>query len=242
MKPAILAVPGTLLSPAIFNPLEEALVGTYDLRTVAWMDTPKGQTNDEHYSIPEVAQRIARDISHPVVLVGHSTGGAIVAYLTASYPSLVRGLVLVNTGAHMRRHGDVDALLSKLRNGSTEAYEEVRAAVVARSFATEPPGPALAEFKRYAGTVDRAVVLEVLQSQRDLDLTPFLARVTCPTVVIHGVLDQARSREDAEELAGLVPGSALRWAECGHTPVFEQPGVVAAAVKEMIERSGSCES
>lgn len=236
MKPTIVAFPGTLCSPTIFKPLEEALADSCDFRAVPWMDEPAEQTNDERplYSIPEVAQREARNISHPAVLVGHSTGGAIVAYLAATHPSLVRALVLVNTGAHMRRHGDVDAILAKIRSGGGGA-DEVRAAVVARSFATvgEPP----AEFGRYAGSVGAAVVLEALQSQRDLDLAPFLARVTCPTVVVHGVLDRARSREDAEELAGLVPGSTLRWAECGHTPVFERPEVVAAAVREVIERS-----
>lgn len=77
----------------------------------------------------------------------------------------------------------------------------------------------------------------MLESQRDLDLTPVLPAVTCPAeVVVHGVHDRARSAAEAEELAALLPAATLHWADCGHTPVHEAPGVVADAVRDVVAR------
>ena len=50
-------------------------------------------------------------------MCGHSTGGAIALQLAIRHPDVVAGLVLVDTGAHMRGHGDVDATLERIRTG-----------------------------------------------------------------------------------------------------------------------------
>lgn len=239
MNTTVLAIPGTLCSPAIFKPTAEALADSCDFQAVSWMHEPESErgapTNGEMWSIPAIARREARKIKQPVVLLGHSTGGAIAACLAAENPGLVRALLLANTGAHMRRHGDVNKIIQAVQSGH---IDEVRAAVVTRSFARPLPAEALAELTSYAASVSPQAVLEALQSQRDLDLAPLLGRIRCPTVVVHGVLDRARSREDAEELAGLVPGAAVRWVDCGHTPVFEAPDVVAEVVMELVARLG----
>lgn len=239
MKTTVIAFPGTLCSPAIFRPTEQALADICNFNTISWMDEPENGTdkvsNDSPaHSIQAIADRTARTITHPAILIGHSTGGAIAAYLAATYPHLARGLVLVNTGAHMRRHGDVAALIAALRQEGGK--DDLAAAVLARSFATPPSAAALAEFERYAAGVAPRAVLEALQSQAALDLAPLLAQLRCPMVVVHGVLDCVRSKGDAEELRACVDGAVVRWAECGHSPVYESPQAVAAAVKEVMAR------
>lgn len=238
MKTTVVAFPGTLCSPAVFKPTADALAETCDFQTISWMQKPEETTPKHHktWSIEEIARREARSIKQPVILIGHSTGGAIAAYLAAQNPDLIRALILVNTGAHMRRHGDVNKIIQTVQSGH---IDDVREAVVTRSFASPPPDEALAEFRRYAASVSRQAVLEVLESQRDLDLTPLLAQIRCPTVVVHGVLDKARSRGDAEELADLVPEAEVRWVEdCGHTPVFEAPDAVAGVVRGLVTQLG----
>lgn len=235
MKATVIAFPGTLCSPDVFKPTAEALASTCDFQPISWMREPEGYKPEDRptWSIEAIARREARNIKQPVILLGHSTGGAIAAYLAAENPDLARGLILVNTGAHMRRHGDVNKIIQAVQDGHVD---DIRAAVVMRSFASPLPDEALAAFRSYAASVSPQAVLQALESQRDLDLTPLLARIRCPTVVVHGVLDQARSKGDAEELAGLVPGAVVRWAECGHTPVFEAPDTVSEAVREIVAR------
>lgn len=238
MRTKVVAFPGTLCSSVVFKPTADALAETCEFQTISWMQKPEEPTSEGQvtWSIEEIARREARNIKQPVILIGHSTGGAIAACLAAEMPDLVRALILVNTGAHMRRHGDVNKIIQAIQSGH---IDDVREAVVTRSFAKLPPPEALAEFRRYAASVSSQAVLEVLESQRDLDLTPLLAQIRCPTVVVHGVLDKARSRGDAEELASLVPGAEVRWVEsCGHTPVFEAPDEVAEIVRGLLTRLG----
>ena len=70
------------------------------------------------------------------------------------------------------------------------------------------------------------------------DLTTTLPGVGCPAAVVHGVHDRARSVAEAEELAALLPAATLSWADCGHTPVYEAPDVVAGAVRDVLARIG----
>jgi 3-oxoadipate enol-lactonase len=231
MSTRLVALPGTICSPAVFAPTAELLRGTVEVDAVSWMTEPGPWT------VPDVADGTAHRIETrhdgPVVLVGHSTGGAIAACLAGRRPELVAGLVLVDSGAHMRRHGDVDGIIARFRD---EWGEPIRRAVVERSFAAALPPAVHAELLRYAAGVPQQAAVEVLESQRDLDLTPVLPRVECPAAVVHGVRDRARSTAEAEELASLLPAATLSWADCDHTPVYEAPDVVVAAVRDVLAR------
>jgi pimeloyl-ACP methyl ester carboxylesterase len=106
--------------------------------------------------------------------------------------------------------------------------------VLDRSFAT-PPDPAdREELLVYAAGVPAEAALEVLRSQRDLDLTPRLTQLRCPVTIVHGWLDHARTVEQANELAADIPGARLRLVETGHTPVYEAPDLVAGEVRAML--------
>jgi 3-oxoadipate enol-lactonase len=159
---------------------------------VSWLTQPGP------WDIPSVAQRVARYIEDhgapPVLVCGHSTGGAIALQLAVSRPDLVAGLLLVDTGAHMHGHGDVGAILRRITD---DWGEELRAAVLDRSFRT-PPRPAdRAEFLRWAAP-----------------LPP----------------------EQGRELARSLPQAEFRLVDAGHTPVYETPGTVAAAVCDLLRR------
>jgi 3-oxoadipate enol-lactonase len=229
MAPVLVALPGTLCSPAVFEPLAAALTGEVTVDPVSWLTEPGP------WDIPAVARRVARHIGArgggPVLVCGHSTGGAIALQLAVTQPAAVAGLLLVDTGAHMKGHGDVGAILDRVAAGWGE---ELRAAVLDRSF-HQPLDPGVrADYLRWAARCDPRAVYDVLASQRDLDLTGELTAVTQPAIVVHGRYDRARPPEQGRELAGALPNAEFRLAEAGHTPVYETPEFVAAAVRDLI--------
>ncbi len=230
--PVLVALPGTMCTPAMFEPLARQLAGEVTVDPVSWL------TNPGPWDIPSVAERVADYIDHqwhgPVLVCGHSTGGAIALQLAIRHPDVVAGLVLVDTGAHMRGHGDVDATLERIRTGWGE---ELRAAVLDRSFLVPLAPEVRQEFLAWAAAVDQRAVYDVLTSQRDLDLTGELEHITQLAIVVHGRHDRARPPEQGQELATALPDAEFLIVEdAGHTPVYERPYTVAAAVRDVLGR------
>jgi pimeloyl-ACP methyl ester carboxylesterase len=177
-----------------------------------------------------VARYIGQAYDRPVLVCGHSTGGAIALQLAATRPETVLGLVLADTGAHMRGHGDVDAILGRIRDSWGE---ELRAAVLDRSFHAPLTQQARAELLAWAAPLSQQAVHNVLASQRDLDLP----RITQPAIVLHGRHDRARHPDQGRDLAAALPNAEFRLLDVGHTPVYEDPGAVADAVRDVVSRA-----
>jgi pimeloyl-ACP methyl ester carboxylesterase len=91
----LVALPGTLCSPAVFEPLAAELAGAAAVHPVAWLTEPGPG------DIPAVAARAAAFIegrwARPLLVCGHSAGGAIALRLAVSHPGTVAGLLLVDT-------------------------------------------------------------------------------------------------------------------------------------------------
>ncbi|MDN5916912.1 MAG: alpha/beta hydrolase [Pseudonocardia sp.] len=228
--PTMVALPGTLCSPAVFDALAQRLAGRVRLDPISWM------TEDGPWTVPAVAERRAArlDPDRPVLVLGHSTGGAIALQLAVSHPERVAGLLLVGTGAHMRGHGDVDAIIDRVER---EWGPELHDAVLRRSFATPPSAGFEHVLRDYAARVPRQAALDVLRSQRDLDLSSELGRLRMPAVVLHGTHDPTRTLDQARELASALPDGELRVVPAGHTPVHETPDQAAAAVLDLCARA-----
>jgi 3-oxoadipate enol-lactonase len=231
--PVLVALPGTLCPPAVFGPLAAALAGEVAVDPVSWL------TEAGPWDIPAVAARVARHITRrwgrPVLVCGHSTGGAIALQLAVTEPDAVAGLLLVDTGAHMKGHGDVDTILERIRTGWSE---ELLAAVLDRSFHQPLDPPVRAGYLAWAAACQPRAAYGVLASQRDLDLTSRLEGIGQPTIVVHGQYDRARPPDQGRELAAALPGAEFRLADAGHTPVYETPEFVATAVRDLVARVG----
>lgn len=234
--PLVIGIPGTLCDPRVFAPLAELLP---DVRfdAVSWM------TETGPWDIETVASRVASRITaggaDRAVIVGHSTGGAIAQQLGLAHPDVVAGLVLVDTGANMHHHGDVEAILETIRTNWSPALAE---SILDRSFARPLLEADRRAFLEYAASVERQAALDVLSSQHVLDFAPRLAVFGgVPVEVVHGRLDPVRTVAQAEAFArGIGPsGARLTVVESGHTPVFEAPRAVAAVVRRVLDASRS---
>ncbi len=233
-QPVMIALPGTMCSPAVFEPLARALAGEVVVDPFSWLTQPGP------WDIPAIAERVSDHIDarwgRTVLVCGHSTGGAIALQVAIRRPTAALGLVLVDTGAHMRGHGDVGAILDRIQ---LEWGDQLRAAVLDRSFRSPLAPEVRAGFLEWAATLSQQAVYDVLASQRDLDLTSQLGGLRQPAVVVHGLHDRARPPEQGRELAQSLPNAELVLVDAGHTPVYETPDAVAACVRDVLKRAGN---
>ena len=237
VPPRIVALPGTLCPPGVLDRLVAELGADADVHVVDWL------AEDGAFDLESIAERLAErlsadaagrdgDAAGPVVVLGHSTGGAIALRLALDHPELLAGLVLVDTGSDMRRHGDVRSIIDRVRTGWGP---ELRASVLDRSFAA-PLDPVLRrEWLAATSAVPMRAVHEVLTSQAALDMTAELGTIALPTVVVHGEHDRSRSIEDARQLADGIAGARLVVLPTGHTPMHEAPAAVADVVRSLLD-------
>jgi pimeloyl-ACP methyl ester carboxylesterase len=237
VTPRVVAVPGTLCTPRLYQPLAHRMRGAARMSAYDWMTRPGP------WDIPYVAGRMLTDITArtrpgdgPLVLVGHSTGGAIAlqaAILAARRGVPVAGLLIMNSGANTAGHGDIDALIDVFQADKRRGW---RAVGGRRSFARMPGPVTRLRMEAYAGRVPTEAVVGVLASQRDLDLAPHLPAITCPVTVLHGLLDTARTPDHARAIAEGVHDGEVRWIRTGHTPMVEAPGAAADALHSLLAR------
>ena len=179
-------------------------------------------------------------------VVGLSLGGAVAQELALAHPERVRSLALLGTFAAQgpRSRGLLQAWralfpLAHERPDLREAWERqayawlfterfwqgeanVRAAL---RFAAGQPLQPVAGFQ---GQVDAALAH---------DTRARLSRITAPTAVIHGALDQLAPLSGGQELASLIPGAELVVVpDVGHAVNLEGQRIVHAALRKLWER------
>jgi pimeloyl-ACP methyl ester carboxylesterase len=222
----IIALPGTLCSPRIFDRLIDEI--DIAVEAISWMTMPGP------WDLASLAARVAEQIRSgggPAVVIGHSTGGAIALQLALDHPDVVTALVLLGTGQNMHGHGDVDAIIDAMEQSWGP---DLFRAVLARSFA-EPIDAAAAEelFLDYASRLDARPAIEVLRSQRATDFHEQLGRIAVPCVVLHGRHDPTRTVAQAHEFAADL-GAPLHLLACGHSAMFELPQETAAILRPLL--------
>jgi pimeloyl-ACP methyl ester carboxylesterase len=166
----------------------------------------------------------------PCVLVGRALGGAVAVAVALAHPTLVRALVLVATPT---RFAIPPTTLDTWRD-------------VTMGRATQPFSPAL-----FSPKVDMAVMRECFMEQvktdprarytdllacQGLDLTPRLAQVRVPTLVITGRDDHFAPPDAAEDVQRRIAGAQLAVIDsAGHMLSSEQPEAFNHAVEAFVE-------
>jgi len=190
----------------------------------------------------------AHDVERAVV-VGHSFGGAVAAWLAAEYPSRVRGLVLVAPAANVESLYLLDHVLAAPTVGpalSTAALAGPGVALAVGGF-RRSVGRRLALDERYLLQVGaflrrpatwRAFITEQRALLAELPLLePRLSDIDVQTVVIIGSADIIVPPASARLLAGQIPGAQLEVIELGgHLLPLRHAQRVASVAVALAER------
>ncbi|WP_322007622.1 alpha/beta fold hydrolase [Paraburkholderia tropica] len=219
---------------------QSARLSGLNAKALAWLEDEGG------FDLFSIAKRIVEAIAGEgdVMLVGHSLGTplAVLAALTGAQRKdvLVRGLVLSNSGANTRGHGDAGAIVRRIK---AEWAEPMWDAFVGRCFYTTPAEPLLNEIRRYPARLQSLAVADAIQSQIEIDLLPLLGGLPdLPVAVVHGQYDVARTLAHAEELAGAIKGASLHVLPTGHTSCAEEARefaeIMRRVAESVIRRSG----
>jgi pimeloyl-ACP methyl ester carboxylesterase len=164
----------------------------------------------------------------PVVLGGHSLGGAIAQAVALDEPELLRGLVLVGTGARLKV---LPELFEILERDYAQAINSMTEYAWSRSSPAE-----LKELGRKTMGATRPVVTRCDLTACDrFDVMDRLDEIRQPALVIVGEEDRLTPPKYAEFLARKITGARLvRIAHAGHFVPLEQPGEVNRAICDFL--------
>jgi pimeloyl-ACP methyl ester carboxylesterase len=227
-RTTLLCIPGTYCSPEVFDYIDENAFPELQIVPVSWMTSPGP------WDIPTLGRRVAALLHErnlgPALIAGHSTGGPIALAAALADPTLVAGLVLIDTGANTQGHGDIERFIKIIEQGPDSAFFQQ---LLRRSFHRQPDAALIERMIAYATSVPREAALQVLTSQVALDLVDALPTLSMPVMIVHGRYDQARPLAHAELLAERLPHAELRLLDTGHTPMVEAPDAFAQAVRDL---------
>lgn len=181
-----------------------------------------------------------------VHVLGVSFGAEVGLLLAALHPARVRTLAVVAAADRsppgMREDARaLQALAREVLAGGdpTPFHEAVIRGVYSAAFRAARPEVLAARTARsvalprswYAG------LLGILAAIEEFDLTPWLGRIDCPTLVVHAAADGVMPAERVRALAAAIAGAELAvHPDSGHGLVVEDPQWLARAYRDFLAR------
>ena len=176
---------------------------------------------------PDYAALVAdvlRGLPAPPVVIGHSLGGRVGVHVAASYPELVRGLVLtgaplirVGAGAKPKSGYRIVRWLHQRGVISDARMETARQKYGSSDYANASPAMRTVHVKLVGENYDEAI-----------------AGIQCPLRLVWGDDDTAAPLAGAQELAGRTGASLSVVPGAGHMTPFTAPDALRAALEELL--------
>jgi len=163
----------------------------------------------------------------PVVLAGHSMGGAVALSFALSYPEALKGLILAGTGARLR-----------VAPAVLEAAQDEQKSAALRGYAYSPKTPpaVVQEAEQEAALTPAPVRYGDFLACDRFDVMGRLGEIRVPALVICGEDDALTPPKYARYLEANLPGARLAIIPAaGHMVMWEQPEAVNAAIAGFLQ-------
>jgi lipase len=195
-------------------------------------------------NVDALAALVDADGGHPVVVVGHSFGGAVALNLAAARPDLVDALVLLDPATGLRGHRMREIADEMLASPDYTDRDEARADKVSGSWKDVPEADLEAELDEHlipwpGGRVAWRMSLPAMMSYwSELARPIVLPRSGTPTTLLRATKTDPPYVSDALVVAlrdGLGPAFSLVDLDCDHMVPLARPDETAEAVRERLQ-------
>jgi pimeloyl-ACP methyl ester carboxylesterase len=164
-----------------------------------------------------------------VFLIGHSMGGAIVQTLALTHPEVMKGIVLVGTGARLK-------VLPLILDGIKNNFEEIVQRINQFAYSRKAPSD-LVEKGVLGMRQCRAEVIygDFLACDR-FDIINEVEKIVLPTLILCGEDDQLTPLKYSQFLQSQINGSKLEaLSNAGHMVMMESPQTFNEKIHGFVE-------
>ncbi len=164
-------------------------------------------------------------------IVGHSMGGAVAIDLAMRYLALVRGIVLIGTGARLKVYPEI-------LEGIVKDKEKTARMIIDTAFSPAFPEKLKEKvFTEYMKN-DAKTVFNDFTACDGFNVMGQLGSLSVPALVICGKEDRFTPVKYSHYLTDTIPGAGLVLIEgAGHMVMIERPAEVNRSIEEFISRS-----
>ncbi len=176
---------------------------------------------NDSWGIPEYSKWVSKQITNKdIILIGHSFGGRIAAYLASQNPNWLKKLILY--GAPV------------LYRPSLKIRFKIRANKILKQFLPTKliDNSKSSDLKR----ADNNNMGKIFRKVVPFDQTNFLPKIKAETLILHGTKDQEVNIKIAEETNRLIPNSKLiKLSNLGHNIHLTNPNIFYGKIKKFIK-------
>lgn len=229
-QPTVLMLAGGMTNPAIFDEIAKQLPVQY--AQIDWLGSPAP------WDVVSVGKNLYQFIVDnnlgPTVLIGYSASGPICMQAAIEDKTQrIVGLAINNTGLNTANHGDPNLPQKILDNwGDTEYHQQF----INRCFAFPIPEAINSKLMNYILNMNKQAAYDGSYYLRQTDLLPQAHAVTCPVLITHGILDKARTIENALLMKQSLPNASLYFLHGGHTIFVEAEQEYLFLLKSFLQK------
>jgi pimeloyl-ACP methyl ester carboxylesterase len=221
----IVCIHGAGGSSADWGPQVETLAGVRALNLPGHGGDP-GPGRDSLASYADwLAERL--NGSKPLILAGHSMGGAIVLSLALRHPrpDWLAALILVSTGAQLGVH-------PKFFFFAEHDFAGIVDLVAGWPASTDAARRTREVLQRDMELAGREVVRDDYRAVDHFDVRPHISRIDLPALVMVGADDRATPPQKSRDLCAALPDCELAIIErAAHLPMLQRPEDVSDAMQ-----------
>lgn len=231
-EPELLLVPGAGGQAALFRAVVESLSVPAAAVDLPGHGAHAGALLTSIEQMAEAVESALRELPRPLVLLGHSMGGAVALEVALRRQVSVRGIILYSTGARLR--------VSPVIFEGLEQQGELRTRESARIFFG--PGVADAVLDEYLALPDHPTSVQAITdfgAADRFDRMADLGEIAVPTLVIGGDSDVLTPGKYQAFLAERIPGARrVVLAGAGHMGHLERRDELVSAVEGFLATLG----